>query len=197
MVARLLYSVVGLGLVTLANVAVLPWSAAQASRSPDGVASAHRFRPVLAITRQAAPMSALSGRRSYRPAWVSWQPRRAPGVLADRKGRGPVSPSGRAGARKAVPVTRGQELGLRFRPDERESPYGQPSMPTSGTPTDPQSLELQSQFRPTEKRAKRTYEDLYGAEDASSAPSLPPPILPYPMMAPPPLPGYGRHWPEW
>jgi hypothetical protein len=100
-------------------------------------------------------------------------------------------PDGRAGARKAVPVTRGQELGLRFRPDERASPYGQTTFPPSGA--DPGlSPELQSQFRPTPKRRKPSYEEM-------QAESLPPqpfaaPVMPYPAL-PPPIAPYG-FWPD-
>jgi len=99
----------------------------------------------------------------------------------------------RAGARKAVPVTRGQELGLRFRPDERESPYGQMLVPPAGAET--YSPELQSQFRPAPKRRKPSYEELQ-AEGLTPQPALTP-LMPPPMVLPPPMPGVGAGWPNW
>ena len=101
----------------------------------------------------------------------------------------------RAGARKAVPVTRGQELGLRFRPDERESPYGAPMVPPTGAESF--APELQSQFRPAPKRRKPSYEELQ-AEDRTPQPPLNP-IMPPPMIVPPPMPvpGFGAGWRDW
>ncbi len=101
----------------------------------------------------------------------------------------------RAGSRKAVPVTRGQELGLRFRPDDNASPYSQPGF----APTDhgqPGSDALQSQFRPIPKRRKRTYEEMQ-SEMTSAPPQGLAPIMPYPMLGTPPLPGYGGYPPTW
>jgi len=100
----------------------------------------------------------------------------------------------RAGARKAVPVTRGQELGLRFRPDERESPYGPMMVPPGAAET--YSPELQSQFRPAPKRRKPTYEELQAEESRAPQPPLTP-IMPPPMIVPPPMPGFGAGWPDW
>jgi hypothetical protein len=98
----------------------------------------------------------------------------------------------RAGARKAVPITRGQELGLRFRPDERDPIGGQayPGQPGQGaaghfTPSD------NSQFRPLPKAKRRTYEDMQAESQAVAPPMAP--AMPYPMLPMPPVgPGYWR-----
>ena len=104
----------------------------------------------------------------------------------------------RAGARKAVPITRGQELGLRFRPDERASPYTQPGVaaPRSTSPYGSAQSELQSQFRPLKPRRKPTYEELQ-AETAPARPRMPAPVMPYPALPAPMPPGYGGGWPAW
>lgn len=101
----------------------------------------------------------------------------------------------RAGARKAVPITRGQELGLRFRPDERASPYGQSVLPQGDGASAVQSEQLQSQFRPTRPKRKPTYEELE-AERAAVQPQQIGPAMPYPML-PQPLPMYPGRAPLW
>ena len=90
----------------------------------------------------------------------------------------------RAGARKVVPITRGQELGFKFRPDDRASSQGQagvsPGYSNFGG-------EPQSQFRPVEPRRRPTYEELY----------VPPPSQPVmgnPVMSYPPIPAYPPRW---
>ncbi|MCB1774562.1 MAG: hypothetical protein KDI88_13175 [Gammaproteobacteria bacterium] len=98
----------------------------------------------------------------------------------------------RAGARKAVPVTRGQELGLRFRPDERDPIAGQGTSGQIGqeavgrftTPGD-------SAFRPLPRERRRTYEDIQAESQAGEIPMVP--AMPYPMLPLPPTgPGYWR-----
>lgn len=143
--------------------------ARQGIDSPRSTAFPSRIRAV--------PVAAGNGAPRYQPL------RRSPSL----------SSAYRAGARKAVPVTRGQELGLRFRPDERDPAYG-PSAPAQGGPAsagnaDPQ--ELHSQFRPVQPRRKPTYEELHQQT---------PPMAPdmgYPMMTFPPMPGGGGYWPTW
>ena len=98
----------------------------------------------------------------------------------------------RAGARKAVPVTRGQELGFRFRPDERDPIAGQTypgraERGAGGRFTSPDN----SQFRPLPKARRRTYEDIQ-AESRAAQPPLPP-STPFPTLPMPPVgPGYWR-----
>ncbi len=111
----------------------------------------------------------------------------------DHRRQQPVFSDDRAGARKAVPITRGQELGLRFRPDERASPYGQSVMPHDGGAADRYSEQLHSQFRPAPRRRKPTYEELQ-AEDAAQPQLMP--GMPYPMLPQPP-PGYPGGLPRW
>jgi hypothetical protein len=113
-----------------------------------------------------------------------------------RSGEAPLFLQERAGARKAVPVTRGQDLGLRFRPDERASPYGQAGVPDGQRGPIAAEPDLQSQFRPTQPRRKRTYEEL----QAEQAPDrLPPvgPMMPYPALPAPPLSPLGTPLPVW
>ena len=115
----------------------------------------------------------------------------------DHRMQQPVFSGRRAGARKAVPVTRGQDLGLRFRPDENESPYGQPAAPQAGQPPGTYQADEQSQFRPTRRKRKPTYEELQAQGMAAEPVTVPMPVMPYPMMPAPPLPGYGAYWPNW
>jgi len=167
LVARLLSTGIALGLAALLHLAVVPWSAAEASalHAVNGTQS--------------------TGHAVFRPAQ-----RFGRGLASQRRQAEASTP--RAGARKAVPVTRGQELGLRFRPDERESPYGQAGLPPGDASGGLYSPELQSQFRPTQKRRKPSYEELQ-AESAPPQP-MPAPVLPYPIITPPPLPAYGPRW---
>lgn len=189
MVARLLSIGLGLGLLAQAGVAFLPLSAAHAGPAVAALQSRPpTFRPFVRgepIQQRSAPV--------WRPRY---QVASGPAVrrpLFNRGSAAPLIAMPRAGVRKAEPATRGQELGLRFRPDERESPYyGQ-----SGSPPDARgdrgfSSESQSDFRPIPRRRKRTYEEM---QSELSSPMPPPaPVLPYPSMAPP-LPGQGRYWP--
>jgi hypothetical protein len=117
-------------------------------------------------------------------------------AVAPRSGQQAPFSQERAGARKAVPVTRGQDLGLRFRPDERASPYGQVEIPGVQGGAAASAPDLQSQFRPTEPRRKRTYEEL---QAESAAEQQPPPIGPAPRFPglPPPLPSYPPLVPPW
>ena len=95
----------------------------------------------------------------------------------DHRRQQPVFSDDRAGARKAVPITRGQELGLRFRPDERASPYGQSVMPHDGGAADRYSEQLHSQFRPAPRRTTPRSSTTFpaGSNSTASAPSPRPP----------------------
>lgn len=97
----------------------------------------------------------------------------------------------RAGARKATPVTRGQDLGFKFRPDERALPYGPVISPSGADPR----FDEQADFRPVKPRRRPTYEELQAREDAGQ--TMSPPALPYPMLPPltaPIYPGYPPGW---
>ena len=201
MVARLLSLGIVLGLSCLAALALSPWSGVQGAQAP----SLGLFGQVERAPRH---LTLLGGfRQSSAPIWrprVSAPPlngaakRASPTPTGERlrRGRGaPMIAAERAGSRKAVPVTRGQELGLRFRPDDNASPYSQPGF----APTDsvqPGSAALQSQFRPIPKRRKPTYEELQ-SEVTPAPPQGLAPIMPYPMLGTPPLPGYGAYPPSW
>lgn len=199
MFARIFSMGLLLGLAALASLGVSPISSAQAAYpSSTGYASPQKqpqFRPWSRADSKSLPAQRRQPWRasaSRKP--TAFERGRPPAMPSHRTGQQPIFSVPRAGARKAVPITRGQDLGLRFRPDERESPYGQAVAPPSAGGSDAFSSELHSQFRPTRPKRKPTYEELQ-AGDASPPQMVP--AMPYPMMPTPPLPGYGRAWPIW
>ncbi len=101
----------------------------------------------------------------------------------------------RTGARKAVPITRGQELGFKFRPDEREAPYGFSGGYAGDGATATQQGDPDTQFRPMPRRRKPTYEELQAEQAAPQYPATP--AMPYPALPTPPIPGYPGQWPRW
>lgn len=188
-----------LGLAALASLGISPMSAAQAAFPYwSGYASPQKnpqFRPWSRVDSKSLSVHRQSQSRASVPRATSGgERRRPPARPSHRKGQQPIFSVPRAGARKAVPITRGQNLGLRFRPDERDSSYGQSATPPNAGGYDAFSSELHSQFRPTQPKRKRTYEEMQ-AGDASSLRSVP--AMPYPMMPTPPMPGYHRSWPSW
>lgn len=200
MFARMFSWSVVLGLSALASLGFSPLSAAQAA-SPGWSAYAAQqrypqFRPWSRADSRSLSVHRQSQARTFVSRAVKQSTnRRASSAPLNRKGQQPVFSSNRAGARKAVPVTRGQELGLRFRPDERESPYGQGVAPQGNVGTQGYASELHSQFRPRQPRRKPTYEELQ-AESASRE-RMPGQAMPYPMLPTPPIPPYPRGWPNW
>ena len=188
-----------LGLSLLASLCVSPLSAAQAAY-PSWYSYATQpktpmFRP---WTREDARN--LTGRSQIRksahrvPAGRVMGRRPLTGGWPRQNVQQTFSP-GRAGARKAVPITRGQELGLRFRPDERASPYDQSHLPADGVTPSEGFAELHSQFRPARPKRKPTYEELQ-ADDLREQIG-PGPAMPYPGMPMPPAPPFHRTWPAW
>jgi hypothetical protein len=194
LVARLFSIGLGLGILAQFGLACLPLSSVQVAALGGSAVSAAQtrypsFRPIL---RGGSPSGihspALLPRGRVTPAFQSLR-----GPALARAGRIPPLAHPRAGMRKAEPATRGQELGLRFRPDERESPYyGQSAPPPGSWEGGAAAAEAQAQFRPTERKRKPSYEEL----QSEASPPVPPvgPMLPYPSMLPPPLPGYGGYW---
>jgi hypothetical protein len=152
------------------------------------------FRPLDAGPTFVPPQRPLQLRsRAIRPYPSMRRAESGPSNSALRGYRAPLLQPPRAGARKAVPITRGTELGFKFRPDERDLPYGQSVSPGSGLPGGAMSPEMQSQFRPIKPRRKPTYEELQ-AEQAPGGRAPPvEPVMPYPPMMPP-LPGYWNRW---
>jgi hypothetical protein len=138
-----------------------------------GVSSRMDFRPL----GRADEMSTAP----HRAAPSQLQSRRA--AAANWGARLPDITSARTGTRKAVPITRGQELGLRFRPDERDPLQGRvpPSAPVPGALGAPADSPA---FRPLERRARPTYEALENERRATE--SRPAPPLAYPGLVPPP-----------
>jgi hypothetical protein len=118
-----------------------------------------------------------------------------PGISDYRRDESAAVFAGRSGSRKAVPITRGQELGQRFRPDERDPVYPGHSGGSTGFGATPAFG--QAEFRPTQPRRRATYEELQAQEARSTrqqafpAPLTYPstPVLPVPL-APPMLPGW-------
>lgn len=94
---------------------------------------------------------------------------------------GGPGPTARAGWRKASPITRGQDLGLRFRPDERAPAYGEVIAPGGGQ-AEPRE---QANFRPLAPRRKPTYEELQAREQTPEPWRPPMPPAPYPVLPPP------------
>jgi hypothetical protein len=185
-----------LGLSVLASLCVSPLSAAQAAY-PAWISYATQpkkplFRPWTQAdsrsltsrrqSRKSIHMAPATGRRPYSNRWP-------------RQGVQQTFSPHRAGARKAVPITRGQELGLRFRPDERASPYDRSGAPGDELAPAQDFSELHSQFRPARKRRKQSYEELQ-AEQLGPQP-VPGPVMPYPTLPMPPAPSYHRAWPAW
>ena len=200
MFARLFSWGLVLGLSALTSLGVSPLSAAQAAYPGWSVYAAPQkypqFRPWSRATSRSMTAHRQPQVRAFAPRAAKQSTNRRSSVApAGRRGQQPVFSGGRTGARKAVPITRGQELGLRFRPDERASPYGQPVAPQGDVGSDRYDAELHSQFRPTQPRRKRTYEELQAAEIPN--PPVPGHATPYPMVPAPPLPTYPRAWPNW
>jgi len=182
LVVRMLSLGLVLALSALAFLGLSPLSLAEGAQPGWSAYSTPVKRPVFRPADRAwSRSSAVRPRSQMNPA-----PRQS---AAPRDTRGQsVFSANRAGGRKAVPVTRGQDLGLRFRPDERDSPYGQSGAPSDDSRSGNYQSELQSQFRPIPSRRKPTYEELQ-AGGVSPQPSVAP-VMPYPAL-PPPLPGYG------
>lgn len=171
----------GIALMALAGgLFAEPLFAAPPTSAPPSRAE---FRPVPGHGRQ-APVDSRRRRAAANTAFTA--PRQAERPLF-----------GRVGGRKAVPVTRGQELGLRFRPDERDPAYGvtgagQPFPEATGNTADDATA-----FRPVPRKGRPTYEELQaetrreGADPYANP--LPRPVMPYPPVMPPP----GAGWPVW
>lgn len=152
-----------------------PWSRTESKSAPIQRQSQMR-------SRSARPEGLSSGRRG---GVYGNSGQRQQAVLSDQ----------RSGARKAQPITRGQELGLRFRPDDRETPYAHSLMPQAGGVNGPVSEELMSQFRPLPRKHRPTYEELQ-AETVPQSPAPMVPAMPYPMLPQPPSP-YPHVYPPW
>lgn len=195
MVARLLLAFVlsgGLNL-SLSGLPILP--AAQAGTgngsAPTSATRRAQFRPVAPVAGPRV-VNKPSARRGAAP---STHHRRSHASSRARRVFGASVLGDRAGARKAVPVTRAQELGLKFRPDERAGAYGRAN-PGPASASDANASELQSQFRPAPAKRRPTYEELQAGAgtDARPAPwAAPAPA--YPPLPVPLLPGFGGPWP--
>jgi len=136
------------------------------------------------------PLSRAEDKAAFQPRRL-FPPARAR-TMHNAAGRLPDITGGRISARKAMPITRGQELGLRFRPDKREPVQGSYLEPLD----QPLSNQPQSQFRPLASRRKPTYEEL---ESQREAPGQPAPAAPfvYGPFQPPPLAPFGMPLRPW
>jgi|GEM_PF-3196987 len=185
-----------LGFVAPAVLVLLPISAAAAAFHGDSMHHRQQFlvhEPGFRLTATGADSVArMAGAVSRAAGRVDG---RRPFAAVQRNGSDGPFASPRSGARKAVPITRGQDLGLRFRPDERDSNDGYVVAPQGGVTTQPFQSDEHTQFRPAPAKRKRTYEELQ-AETAAPQSPIPPP-LPYPMMPAPPMPAYQPYFPHW
>lgn len=187
MVARLFFFLlavaIGLSVVPLQTT---PWAAQAAGAGAYVASERSQFRP---WTYQSDAPAARG-----RAAGLAGKPRASATVRAGVREMDLFAD--RAGARKAVPVTRGKELGLQFRPDDSAGPYGQSAMPAAP----PGAEQDHSQFRPLQPRRKPTYEELEMKADSQFQGPVLQPVLPYPPlpalpprfpgMVPPPWPGF-------
>ena len=185
-----------LGIVAPAVLALLPVSAADAAFPAVSMHSRQQFPVHETGFRFPATGTHASTRKAENaPRVPGHADGRRPFVAAKRDSGNDLFAAARSGARKAVPITRGQDLGLRFRPDERESADGYVVTPQGGITNNPFQSGDQTQFRPAPARRKRTYEELQAETEAPQ--SLAPPPLPYPMMPAPPMPPYQQYFPHW
>ncbi len=161
---------------------------------PAGFAAAHY---------QYLPANSFRGAKSA-PS-MRWRPRAAghsrpsPSIKRDNRQEHPSAFRGsysqlpdRAGARKAVPITRGQGQGQRFRPDDRYD-LGERIEPRTEPGDDAAAARLQSQFRPPRSNDRPSYEELQRGTDRQGPYGAP--LPPYPMT--PGFPGYGGYVPPW
>lgn len=185
-----------LGFVAPVVLALLPVSAAGAAF--PAVSTHYRQQPLVYETGLRFPATGahtVTGKAESTSRMSGHADDRRPFVAAKRNSGNGLFATPRSGARKAVPITRGQDLGLRFRPDERESANGYVMTPQGGITNNPFQSDEQTQFRPTPAKRKRTYEEMQAETEAPQ--SLMPPPLPYPMMPAPPMPPYQQYFPHW
>lgn len=195
MVTRMLPVGVAAVLAGLFCVGLSPLSAAQAayptSSSYGSQAKRPQFRPwsraepqvpTARWRPQAAPASRALTTRNSRPQYTTF---------ATRSTRAFAGSRAQAGQRYAAPQIPMQRPGQVFRPDDRQT---QPGDWAARGDASPGWGQLQSQFRPTDNRRKRSYEQvqaaggghpMYGARGAGYAVPLPVPPI------------YRGHWPRW
>lgn len=194
--ARMSLPVLVLGLSTLAALGSAPLSAAHAawggytypSKSPQ-------FRPWSRAEQGSAARWRPQQVRYVRRAIDTEGARRPYTASPAIRMHSPVFTGGRWTARKAVPVTRGQDLGVRFRPEGRPPAYGQRDAQYGDGNADPHQLKLQSQFRPTRAGRKATYEEMQYAR--SSPQRTYSPGMPYPLVPAQPMYGYAGNRASW
>jgi hypothetical protein len=131
--------------------------------------------PVIAAAQSWSTGPSAIPRSDFRPlsrsedrsasVWRGTQQRAARSVRQSE--RMPDITRNRAGSRKAVPITRGQGAGVRFRPDER-APVTEPV----GSSSLPQGLNDPG-FRPIAPRVRMTYEALEAQRWESASPPSP------------------------
>ena len=199
MLARVISISVVLGLANLASLGIAPLSAAQAAYPSWSAYSSPSKRPQFRPwNRREAAVTV--GR--WRPQQVAGQARsrtsavrpRTVAVFASESRYGRATPAA-AGMRSVGPSRPAQHLGVRFRPDDRQSLYGPVGNPPGGT-SEPGQSELQSQFRPAPYRRKPAYEEMQRATPryrqvyASG-------YMPYPGTGAAPPAVYGGYWPTW
>lgn len=194
MVSRVISLGVALGLSTLASLALSPLSAAQAAYTGWSAYASPSKRPQFRPWRRSAERTVPATR--WRPhaaparrTFVNTAPRQTQATVP-RATSGARFTREHATVRKATPVNRAQDLGLRFRPDPRRSPFDQSSAYT-GESQDAARRRLHSQFRPAATQRKSTYEQLQAQRPRMAGT----PMVHYRPMSPPRgYPGYWRGW---
>jgi hypothetical protein len=149
---------------------------------------------LLAPRSEFRPLSRSDDKTAYPVRRPQAAPERASGRTSSRAWLPDIT-SGRKGSRKALPITRGQELGMRFRPDDRDPVQGSARGP--GNAGVPAQAQPDVAFRPVPRRNRPTYEEL----EAERQGGTPPPPMPggVPMLpGSPVLPPAGLPWiPPW
>lgn len=202
MVIRMLPVGLAAGIAGLFCVGLSPLSAAQAAyptwSAYSSQAKRPQFRPWSRSERQvpAARWRPQAASGSMRAPAVAHGSRRPMTFFAPTP-RAQVAPAGRGGSRYAAPKMPLQRPVAVFRPDDRE-PASNAWGTAAEAAADPRVSALHAQFRPTEKRRKRTYEQTQAA--TVGRPGFSPRMAPSmaygvpSLPAPPPYPGYWRQW---
>ena len=190
--ARLSFLGFTLALSTLAALGFSPLSVAHAGWGVYGnQPKSPQFRPwSRAEPRQAARWRPQQLRYSRRTVSTEGS-RRSSAVLPAGGMQAPLFSRGRATVRKAVPVAKGQNPGVRFRPERRQPVHGQ----SDTSNADPYQARLQSQFRPAQTGRRATYEELQHASASRQRPLSG--SMPYAMVPLQARYGYAGGWPAW
>lgn len=192
--ARISFLGWALGLSTLAALGFTSLSAAHAGWGGyTNQAKSPQFRPWSRTQQQPAGRWRPQHIRYTRPVINAGGTRRpftaSPGIRTHT----PLFAGEGRNVRKAVAVTRAQDLGVRFRPEGRQPAYAWNQQNGDGN-ADRYQVRLHSQFRPTRAGRKATYEEIQyarGSRQRSYSPGMS-----YLVPAPPTYGSVGN-WGTW